>query len=295
MKNLYIDESNIKRIQLIYEENHDFTFGVDYIEDSKYSCFDMHYELEIGVVLSGTVTRYYQTSEMDISCGQIWLSNMWEPHGIRVKDSPAEVAIFVFKPTSIANLNLWREPKLDLIAPFFSPPDKRPQIYLQREKKIIVDIAKRAEIAIKSESKRWYVIIKLLTLELLTQIQENWNQETITSNSKINDYFKINPALDLIFHNKDLISVKHAAKECGLSEKTFSRKFKKITGYTFSQYSLAYRVKSSANDLLESTKPIKEIVFKWGFSDESHYNKLFHKYFQCNPGEYRIFKKNKLS
>lgn len=286
-RDLYIDESKVNKSKLIDEGGYDFAFGVDYIEDENYCFNDMHYELEIGIVLSGNITRIYQNTKMDLEPGDIWLSNIWEPHGLKINKAPTEIALFVISPESLANIEIPSCSDLDLLAPFFSIPEKRPVMQTKEDKNFVIDIANRAKKAIKRGSKNNFILVKLLALELLIQIQENWEPEIIKTNQNYDDYLKINPALNLVFNNKELLPVKTAAAECGLSEKSFSRKFKKIFGYTFSQYSLNYRVKSSANELVKTNLPIKELVYKWGFTDESHYNKLFQKYYNCSPGEYR--------
>lgn len=289
MGSVKINEYKVIKEHVINEEKYDFAFGIDNIIDIKYSYYDMHYELEVGIVLSGTVTRYYPNSKMELKRGQIWLSSIWEPHGLEINETPAEIAIFIIKPEAITS-NTISNTKIELIAPFFSAPENRPQLYNKKEQEIILSIVERAKETL--EKKYWYsdVILKLLSMELLTRIQNNWIKEDEETTAKINDYLQISPALDLVFANKKLIPAKDAAKKCGLSEKNFYRKFKNTMGITFSQYSLGYRVKSSAKELIKSSLPIKEVVYKWGFTDESHYNRLFKKYFNCNPGEYRKFR-----
>lgn len=292
MKNITINGSDVVKEHLISsDDNTRFSFGVDLISDKNYSYFDMHYELEIGIVLSGSITRYYSNTSIELGPGQIWLSGIWEAHGLKVNTTPTEIAIFFIKPDAISNMDIDLLTHLDLIAPFFSSPDSRPQIYNELDRKIALDIGKRAKESLLRNSKNQYTFLKLLTVELLTFIQENWCIKREETKKQINNYIKVNPALNLIFHSKKLIPVKIAAKECGLSEKSFSRSFKATMGITFTQYSLEYRVRSSANDLVKKTLPIKDIVYNWGFTDESHYNKLFHKYYNCNPGEYRKLKK----
>lgn len=272
---------------MIGKDEYGFTFGIDYIDNKNYCFFDMHYELELGIVLSGRITRYNQNLKTELATGDIWFTNIWEPHGLKIKEAPAEIAIFVIKPESIAYMDISDSSDLDLLAPFFSSPKNRPTTNTIEEKNTALDIAYRAKKALNKKGKYSHIIFKLLTLELLIQTQENWIKKRISSSHQFSNYLKISPAINLVFNTKELISVKTAAAECGLSEKTFSRNFKQIMGYTFSQYSLNYRVKSSANELIHSDILIKELVYKWGFTDESHFNKLFQKFFNCNPGEYR--------
>lgn len=289
----YINDVKVIKNQIIDDEDCNFTFGTDYLKDSKYTYYDMHYELEIGIVLSGSIIRYYSNTKEVLSKGQIWLSNVWEPHRLETYGTPSEVAIFFIKPDAITNIDILSISELDWVAPFFSTPEKRPQMKNKIEKNNVLDIVRRANEILRNKSKNSNILIQLLAMELLTRIQENWIKEPIDTKKQITDYLKISPALNIIYHNTKLISIKDAAKACALSEKTFSRNFKNIMGCTFSQFSLGYRVRSSAEELINESLPIKQIVYKWGFTDESHYNKLFQKYFNCNPGEYKKFRKMK--
>jgi hypothetical protein len=42
--------------------------------------FDMHWELELGVVCSGAMRRDYENYSCVMNPGDVWLCGMWEPH-----------------------------------------------------------------------------------------------------------------------------------------------------------------------------------------------------------------------
>lgn len=53
------------------------------------------------------------------------------------------------------------------------------------------------------------------------------------------------------------------------------------------QYILNYKIKMVESRLLHSEMRISEIVEELGFTDESHLNRLFKKYKDCNPTDFR--------
>jgi len=72
-----------------------------------------------------------------------------------------------------------------------------------------------------------------------------------------------------------------------LSPNYFSSLFKKITGYTFSQYLVKKRIDAAKKFLTQSDIPIKEIVLKVGFDDYNYFNRTFKRIEGIPPAEYR--------
>ncbi|MDJ1501915.1 AraC family transcriptional regulator [Xanthocytophaga agilis] len=63
--------------------------------------------------------------------------------------------------------------------------------------------------------------------------------------------------------------------------------FKRQMGESLQQYILRYKLKLVESRLVYSDWSISQIAFELGFSDESHLNKLFKKYYQYTPGDFR--------
>jgi AraC family transcriptional regulator, L-rhamnose operon regulatory protein RhaS len=63
--------------------------------------------------------------------------------------------------------------------------------------------------------------------------------------------------------------------------------FKRQTGESLQQYILRYKLKMVETRLRYSDRSISQIAFEFGFSDESHLSKLFKKYYQLTPGDFR--------
>ncbi len=89
-----------------------------------------------------------------------------------------------------------------------------------------------------------------------------------------------------IYHPEKL-RTKTVAAHFGISEFYLGRYFKKHTHETMQQYIINYRVKMIETRLLYSDLRINEIAAELGFTDESHLNKLFRKYYGMSPKEYR--------
>jgi len=77
------------------------------------------------------------------------------------------------------------------------------------------------------------------------------------------------------------------ASEYHISEFYLSHIFKDITGYSPIDYLMSCRL-SAAKKLLSTTdKPIKEIVYSCGFSDESNFSRIFRQRVGITPTDFR--------
>jgi len=88
--------------------------------------------------------------------------------------------------------------------------------------------------------------------------------------------------------------VSEIAQQFGMSTRNFGRRFKLAIGKTPIQYLHDYRLKTAQNLLQSSNLSIGEIADRVGYSDPSHFNKLFRRYFSVTPKEYRITVRAKL-
>ena len=86
------------------------------------------------------------------------------------------------------------------------------------------------------------------------------------------------------------ISIDDAARVAAMSERNFLRRFKSEIGLTPSDYLLRARLNMSRHMLIETGLPIDEIARRCGIGSGAHLSKLFRKYFQATPTEYRTRK-----
>ena len=88
-------------------------------------------------------------------------------------------------------------------------------------------------------------------------------------------------------YQSDKIKTKAISQHFGISPAYLGRYFKKQIKETMQQYILNYKMKLVENRLLHSDMRISDIVVEFGFTDESHLNKLFKKYRGCSPTHFR--------
>ena len=83
------------------------------------------------------------------------------------------------------------------------------------------------------------------------------------------------------------ISLQQAASHFNYTSGYLAQLLKKHTGKTFSEIVLNYKMQSACNYLKNSELPVEKIAEVIGYYDASHLNKLFRKYQNMSPKEYR--------
>lgn len=84
-------------------------------------------------------------------------------------------------------------------------------------------------------------------------------------------------------------------KNCGYSYMQLSRIFKKETTKNMKEYFNDLKMHYAANILINSTEKIIDIAHSLGFDTQSHFGKVFLKYYGTSPKEYRKKHKEKFS
>lgn len=100
--------------------------------------------------------------------------------------------------------------------------------------------------------------------------------------------FKLEKALSLIrTHYGESISLEDAASVCGMSKYYYSRLFKSVTGYTFTEYLNRVRIEAAKEMLRQDRYNISEICYTVGYSDLSYFSKMFKRIERQSPSDYR--------
>lgn len=88
-------------------------------------------------------------------------------------------------------------------------------------------------------------------------------------------------------HLSETITAEEIAKELYLSRPYLSRKFKNEAGENLTDFILKEKTEEAKRLLRYSDKSLPTISNYLGFSSQSHFSRVFKKYANCTPGEYR--------
>ena len=140
--------------------------------------------------------------------------------------------------------------------------------------------------------KKIYTSDELMVKSNLFAIMHYINQySSSTSSAELslkNNYDKLKNLLLHIQSNYDhTITVKDAAAICGFSSSHFMKLFKELTGKSFSQYLIDYRLEIAARQLVETSYKIIDLAENVGFHNVSYFSRAFHAKYGKTPSAYR--------
>jgi AraC-like DNA-binding protein len=103
------------------------------------------------------------------------------------------------------------------------------------------------------------------------------------------DYDLIEPIIEQIEkHPETPLNLKDAAQLSRRSPSTVTRLFKKLTGQSFKQYQIAFRLQKAAEQMIGSpNRTIAEVAAAVGFDDPLYFSRLFRKHMGTSPSAYR--------
>ena len=108
------------------------------------------------------------------------------------------------------------------------------------------------------------------------------------SNQSIIENERINKVFNYVKNNyKEKVCLNEASNLVFMTTPSFCRYFKKHTGKTFIKFVNEYRINNALKLLAQSEIDIKNICYKCGFNNFSHFNRLFKKTIKITPSEYR--------
>ena len=100
-----------------------------------------------------------------------------------------------------------------------------------------------------------------------------------------NKVYDITSYIHMHFHQP--LSLEQISKNFFISSCYLSHQFKRVTGFTLTDYIQMTRIRNAQTLLLSSNEPITEIAFQSGFTSFSHFNRVFHKFVQMSPSKFR--------
>lgn len=249
--------------------------------------WDMHLRLEVGVVLSGQMRRFYSSWQTDLGVGQVWFCGIWERHGWELLTPRCEHLVFTMLPGLLTRSQFPEAPERDWMAPFVVPPRYRAQA--QGEKCLeVLALVRRFRRLLAENSQDTEGMLGVLLLQLLLLLTRHWNPPVARRRAfRAEDFELVNRAVEIALESQKAVSTQQGARACGMNYRAFSRAFSGIMGISFAKFALACRLSRSAADLRDSDMPVSKIARRWGFADPSSYVRSFSRHHGMTPTRYR--------
>lgn len=233
-----------------------------------------HSDYEIYYLVKGRMRYIIADRIFDISKGDVVLIPSGVLHNTSYDDEPTERLLINFPEDIIKNTDLLR---------IFS----NGVIRLSESKRFEFEslFKKICDEKERSDAYSRDLIISHLC-EILVYLTRS-SKRTVTP--KLDGYSKLmQDAVEYI--NKSFgadITLDDIAKRCSLSRSFFSKKFKEVTGFGFSEYLTLVRIKAAEKLLIEGKKSITDIAFECGFNDSSYFASKFKELIGTTPKRYQ--------
>jgi AraC-like DNA-binding protein len=129
---------------------------------------------------------------------------------------------------------------------------------------------------------------KLLLLELLIFLNRNYVQLQKNLESQDDTHQKVSQIAQYINKNYyQSITLEKLANRFAISPYYLSRLFKKVTGFSITEYKNSIRIKEAQRLLIKSRDNITTISGKVGYSNTTHFGRVFKNITGMSPTDYR--------
>lgn len=126
---------------------------------------------------------------------------------------------------------------------------------------------------------------KLSVEVLLVQICETLSQLKKTQTGKHPNW--VDDLKELLHYDNSDLSLNYLSEQLNVHPVHISRAASKYLSLSLGEYIRQSKLKKAIPLMLDSTNSLTEIAYQSGFSDQSHFNRVFKSHFNRNPSSYR--------
>ena len=213
--------------------------------------YDIHYELEFGIILSGKIRLKLENSEMILGPGEIWHCGAWERHACQVL-THVKMLVVIVAPETVAKWHFPDAPELNFLAPFFVPSTQRPQSNPKIQNELLI-LGAQLETILEKQRRFSLCLTRLKVLEMLSMLQEDWIVKAPKTLPDSDLCVRLKQAIEMIFKSRGSLTEQKAAASCKLNLKSFNEHFQNLVGISFSKFVERY---GAMGQLPEAVNPI---------------------------------------
>ena len=248
--------------------------------------YDSHVHSAVEIIMPHRGVSVYQLSDRvyRVRAGEVLIIPPGCPHML-TESGDIQRYLILFEPTPLFSLQ-------DM--PSVSVMTQSPQ-YLTESDELIKEVSALLMKVVEcyfSREKMWNTACYSILLELYALLGKRYLSQTapaVPPKRLSVDPELMNSAMTYIGENymKEL-TLEEVASFAGFSKYYFSRVFKEFSGISFSDYLTVKRLNASANLLIHTDLPIREVAKESGFGSVGTFNRVFRESKRCTPTQFRI-------
>lgn len=247
-----------------------------------------HKELEMLAVLDGYLDLYVENDHLRLEKGDVVLVGAYQLHRDRTYcDSKLNYIVFqfdvqqYFENSTMPYLRFFSEPSF--------PLHKLNYIFHECEnaKKTVYESVKEILQEVKEKEEGYEIAVSMIIKRIILSLIRSDTRKMIDLKENT-DLLRLKPVLDYIEKNLSAkIQVEEASRIANISYYYFVKFFKKVLGMSFLEYVNYKKIKLAERILLTKDVSVSQVAEDVGMPNMAHFYKVFKKYHNCSPNEFR--------
>lgn len=262
-----------------------------------------HDELEIIIINNGRAKVLVDNIEVEMNAGQILLVNQGILHSIRpINNEKCTFYSMIFHPSFLFGYGQTYF-STNFLTPIISSASLK---CLKLDESVpwqerLIDHVNNAIAATMTQKFAYELITKaelcLFWAGLLEHHISELSPAQDNSNENAADSKRVKEAILYVEkHHMEAITLEDIASSIHVSKSECCRCFKRTLHVTPIEYVMKYRIFEATRKIKRGdseAKSISALAMSVGFNNASYFNKLFKKYVQCTPSQYKDFLRTK--
>lgn len=273
--------------------HHDISIYLRPTQTSSALGFHSHEFTEIAVLFHGSALYSTQFGSQEIRAGDVLVIPAGDMHSYS-EESEVELmnVTFQFDKLPVPYRELIRHPGFAALfmkkSEYYRMLHSYPQLHLNpAELEQVHHLLYNAWLAQQKQAPAYGLTVFGAFLQFIPILLEAYGAEIRKREECISPGLK--NCLTFITENytKNL-SLKQLAKRACMSETSFLRHFKSVTGRSPLNYIILLRLRDAAEKLVSTDQSVTDIALEAGFKDSNYFSRCFSKYMQQTPMEFRL-------
>lgn len=245
-----------------------------------------HKELEILVILDGTIDLFTKENIYHLEKGDVVLLGSSELH---TDQTLGNLNYIVFQFDIEQFFDSTTMPYIQYFSETTHPLSRLNYIFQENEqiKKNIFQSVNDIYDEFVQKEEGYEIAVTILIKKILLLLLRGDSRKLLNHQDRA-DMVRLKPALDYIEeHIGERMAITEVCKTVNISYYYFVKMFKKIMGMSFTEYVNYKKIKRAERLLLTRDISILDIGERIGMTNMAHFYKLFKKFNACSPNQFR--------